>query len=101
MLAQKLKMDSEEAEKWIVNLVRNAQLEAKIDSENNAVIMYQHTPNVYQQIIEKTKALSFRSHVIINNLKQETTTQDKTRSSTGYRGKKMRGGERDQKYDKK
>lgn len=33
-LAQKLGMDRDEAEKWIVDLIRNAQLDAKIDSEN-------------------------------------------------------------------
>jgi len=33
-LAQKLNMEREEAEKWIVDLIRNAQLDAKIDSAN-------------------------------------------------------------------
>lgn len=33
MLSQKLNMDEEAAEKWIVNLIRNARLNAKIDSQ--------------------------------------------------------------------
>lgn len=33
MLATKLNMSSEEAEKWIVNLIRNAKLDAKIDAK--------------------------------------------------------------------
>lgn len=33
MLAEKLNMTPEEAEKWIVNLIRNARLDAKIDSK--------------------------------------------------------------------
>lgn len=33
MLAEKLNMSPEEAEKWIVNLIRNARLDAKIDSK--------------------------------------------------------------------
>lgn len=33
MLADKLNMSSEDAEKWIVNLIRNARLDAKIDSQ--------------------------------------------------------------------
>ena len=33
MLAQKLNMASDEAERWIVNLIRNARLDAKIDSK--------------------------------------------------------------------
>ncbi len=32
MLATKLNMSSDEAEKWIVNLIRNAKLDAKIDA---------------------------------------------------------------------
>ena len=33
MLAEKLNMAEDEAERWIVNLIRNAQLDAKIDSK--------------------------------------------------------------------
>ena len=33
MLAEKLNMGTEEAERWIVNLIRNASLDAKIDSQ--------------------------------------------------------------------
>lgn len=33
MLADKLNMSPEEAERWIVNLIRNARLDAKIDSK--------------------------------------------------------------------
>lgn len=33
MLADKLNMSSEDAEKWIVNMIRNARLDAKIDSK--------------------------------------------------------------------
>jgi len=33
MLAEKLNMAPEEAERWIVNLIRNAHLDAKIDSK--------------------------------------------------------------------
>lgn len=33
MLAEKLNMSSEDAEKWIVNMIRNARLDAKIDSQ--------------------------------------------------------------------
>lgn len=33
MLATKLNMTSEEAEKWIVNLIRNVRLDARIDAK--------------------------------------------------------------------
>jgi translation initiation factor 3 subunit E len=68
MLAEKLNMDQEAAERWIVNLIRNARLDAKIDSKANTVIMGAQYPSVYQKVIEKTKGLSFRSYVLANNL---------------------------------
>jgi translation initiation factor 3 subunit E len=68
MLAEKLNMDQESAERWIVNLIRNARLDAKIDSANNHVIMGSQHPSIYQQVIEKTKGLSFRSHVLSQNI---------------------------------
>ena len=33
MLGEKLNMTADEAEVWIVNLIRNARLDAKIDSK--------------------------------------------------------------------
>ena len=60
MLAEKLNMTTEEAERWIVNLIRNAKLDAKIDSKQGTVVMGVETNSPYQQLIEKTKALSFR-----------------------------------------
>jgi translation initiation factor 3 subunit E len=49
MLAGKMDMGVEAAEKWIVDLIRGSQLDAKIDSRDNHVIMgssfprYTHT----------------------------------------------------------
>jgi len=68
MLATKLNMDHEAAERWIVNLIRNARLDAKIDSVKSHVLMGNSNPSVYQQVIEKTKGLSFRSYVLASNL---------------------------------
>eukprot|EP00743_Colponemidia_sp_Colp-15_P000810 GILK01000895.1.p1 GENE.GILK01000895.1~~GILK01000895.1.p1 ORF type:complete len:457 (+),score=91.27 GILK01000895.1:56-1372(+) len=70
MLASKLNMSAAEAEVWIVNLIRNARLDAKINSEKNQVIMGTQYPSVYQQVIEKTKGLSFRSSVLANNIEK-------------------------------
>eukprot|EP01118_Nematostelium_gracile_P001417 TRINITY_DN11448_c0_g1_i1.p1 TRINITY_DN11448_c0_g1~~TRINITY_DN11448_c0_g1_i1.p1 ORF type:complete len:473 (-),score=119.10 TRINITY_DN11448_c0_g1_i1:23-1327(-) len=72
MLAEKLNMDSEAAEKWIVNLIRNAKLDAKIDSQKNTVIMGSQYSSIYQKVIEKTKGLSFRSYVLADNLAKES-----------------------------
>jgi len=54
-LAQKLNMEKEAAERWIVDLIRNAKLDAKIDSKANTVIMGTQFPSVYQKVIEKNQ----------------------------------------------
>lgn len=69
-LAQKLGMERIAAEKWIVKMVSDAQLNAKIDSKSSHVILGAQPPDVYQQVIEKTKGLSFRSYVLAQNLQQ-------------------------------
>jgi len=75
MLAEKLNMKkNEEAERWIVNLIRNARLDAKIDSKNNTVIMGTQYPSIYQKVIEKTKGYSFRSSVLASNLAKNELT---------------------------
>eukprot|EP00051_Salpingoeca_urceolata_P000458 m.34216 g.34216 ORF g.34216 m.34216 type:complete len:467 (+) comp10655_c0_seq1:249-1649(+) len=70
MLAEKLNMTPDKAEEWIVNLIRNAQLDAKIDSQEGHVVMATQVPSIYHQVIEQTKSLMFRSHVIGDNLKK-------------------------------
>ena len=76
MLAEKLNMTPEEAERWIVNLIRNAKLDAKIDSRLGHVVMGTQTMSPYQTLIEKTKALSFRSQMLSINLEKKRKAQD-------------------------
>ncbi|KAK9810213.1 hypothetical protein WJX72_006728 [[Myrmecia] bisecta] len=66
MLSEKLNMDHEAAEKWIVNLIRNARLNAKIDSQAGTVVMGMSFPTPYEQIIEKAKGLSLRTFMLAN-----------------------------------
>ena len=68
MLATKLAMPHEAAERWIVDLIRNAHLDAKINSEKSYVVMGTQYPDVYQQVMEKTKDLAVRTHVLSNNI---------------------------------
>merc|ERR1712113_719401 len=70
MIASKLNMGPEEAELWIVKLIQNAKLDARIDSEKSRVVMSKAPPSVYQQVIEKTKNLSFRSTMLLSNLEK-------------------------------
>lgn len=64
MLAEKLNMKAEEAECWIVNLIRNARLDAKIDSKLGHVVMGTQPTSPYQQLIEKMDSLSVRSEAL-------------------------------------
>uniref|UniRef100_A0A665VLP4 Eukaryotic translation initiation factor 3 subunit E n=1 Tax=Echeneis naucrates TaxID=173247 RepID=A0A665VLP4_ECHNA len=85
MLADKLNMTPEEAERWIVNLIRNARLDAKIDSKLGHVVMGNNAISPYQQVIEKTKSLSFRSQMLAMNIekKQAHSTRNETPNWAG------------------
>mmetsp|Transcript_80268 Transcript_80268/g.227301 ORF Transcript_80268/g.227301 Transcript_80268/m.227301 type:complete len:490 (+) Transcript_80268:71-1540(+) len=71
MIASKLNMEAEDAETWIVKLIRNARLDARIDSEKSRVVMSKAPPSVYQQVIEKTKNAPFRSTMLLSNLEKK------------------------------
>jgi len=78
MLAEKLNMDPEDAERWIVNLIRNARLDAKIDSKLGHVVMGTQPMSPYQQLIEKINSLSVRSEALTSLVekKHKAKTQD-------------------------
>jgi translation initiation factor 3 subunit E len=71
MIASKLNMTPAEAELWIVKLIQSAKLDARIDSEKSRVVMSKAPASVYQQVIEKTKNLSFRSTMLLSNLEKK------------------------------
>ncbi|KAF9623077.1 hypothetical protein IFM89_036231 [Coptis chinensis] len=50
-LAEKLNMIYDEAERWIVNLVRNSKLDAKIDSKSGTVVMEPNHVNVVRRVV--------------------------------------------------
>lgn len=64
MIAEKLNMKAEDAECWIVNLIRNARLDAKIDSKLGHVVMGTQPLSPYQQLLEKIDTLSVRSEAL-------------------------------------
>jgi translation initiation factor 3 subunit E len=67
-LGKKLAMDENEAERWIVDLIRNADLDAKIDSEEGCVVMGGTVQSVYEQVMERTRDLNVRSATLAQNL---------------------------------
>mmetsp|Transcript_9847 Transcript_9847/g.29291 ORF Transcript_9847/g.29291 Transcript_9847/m.29291 type:complete len:436 (-) Transcript_9847:135-1442(-) len=80
MLAKKLSMEQIAAEKWIVKMVSDAQLNAKIDAQSGHVILGLEPPDVYQQVIEKTKGLSFRSYVLAQNIEKRAVQPSTNRT---------------------
>lgn len=67
-LGTKLAMNQEEAERWIVDLIRNADLDAKIDSKEGCVVMGGSVQSVYEQVMERTRDLNVRSSALTQNL---------------------------------
>lgn len=79
MLANKLNMTVDEAERWIVNLIRNAKLDAKIDSKMGHVMMGAQAVSPYEQVIEKTKSLGLRTQMLSTNVERRLN-KEKDRS---------------------
>ncbi|KAK3039624.1 hypothetical protein RJ639_027215 [Escallonia herrerae] len=75
VLAEKLNLNYEEAERWIVNLIRTSKLDANIDSKTGTVIMEPTHPNVYEQLIDHTKALSGRTYKLVSQLLEHAQVQ--------------------------
>ncbi|KAF9592573.1 hypothetical protein IFM89_016024 [Coptis chinensis] len=80
-LAEKLNMTYDEDERWIVNLVRNPKLDAKIDSKLGTVVMEPNHVNVYEQIIENTKAFSLRTYKYANLVLESAQVQTAVRGA--------------------
>lgn len=66
MLASKLNMDQEAAEKWITGLILSARLNAKIDSKAGTVVMGLQSSSMQEALAEKAKALSVRTFTLAN-----------------------------------
>ncbi|KAI5283773.1 eukaryotic translation initiation factor 3 subunit E [Ascosphaera aggregata] len=63
-LSARLGLNQDEGEKWIVNLIRDTRVDAKIDYKEGTVLMNHPPQSVYQQVIEKTKGGFFRTSVL-------------------------------------
>jgi translation initiation factor 3 subunit E len=68
VLGEKLAMPPDQAERWIVDLIRNADLDAKIDSEHNCVVMRGTSQSIYEQVMERMQDLNMRSATLAQNL---------------------------------
>lgn len=75
VLAEKLNLNYEDAERWILNLIRTSKLDAKIDTQTGTVVMEPNHPNVYEQLIDHTKGLSGRTYKLVNQLLEHAQAQ--------------------------
>ena len=83
MLAKRLAMEKQEtAEKWIVDVIREAKLDARIDSQKQIIIMNSSKSTIYQQMVKKTKDLSARTchlaTILDRNSAEGRSNQDKS-----------------------
>ncbi|KAJ2769550.1 eukaryotic translation initiation factor 3 subunit E, partial [Coemansia nantahalensis] len=76
-LTKRLNMKQEEGEKWVVKLIRDTRMDAKVDFKANAIVMNPSYNPVYQQVIERTKALVFRSQVLNGAIDKRGSAADK------------------------
>ena len=67
-LAGKLHMDVDGAEKWVVELIRTAALDAKIDSVTGQVVMTVPSPSIYANVIDRTRELTARTRMLADSV---------------------------------
>lgn len=63
-LSSRLGLSDSEGEKWIVDLIRETKVDAKIDFKAGTVVMNHPSQSVYQTVIERTKGAFFRTQVL-------------------------------------
>ncbi|KAL6639557.1 hypothetical protein ACP70R_023287 [Stipagrostis hirtigluma subsp. patula] len=68
LLAQKLNMSYDEAELWIMNLVRSSKLDARIDLVSRTLIVTTNHVNVHEQVIESLKGLNMPTYMLAKNI---------------------------------
>lgn len=85
MLADKLNMNPAEAECWIVNLIRNARLNAKIDSKLGHVVMGTQPLSPYQQLVEKIDSLSMRSEHLAGLIERKSKQKQNQESADSWK----------------
>ncbi|PVV00486.1 hypothetical protein BB560_005130 [Smittium megazygosporum] len=88
-LVSMLGMDQEHGEKWIVKLIRDTRLDAKVDLKDNLVVINPNSSPVPQLVIERSKFLSFRSQVLNGAIdKREAAANNPTKSEPNSSSKK-------------
>jgi len=75
-VAEYLGVSKEEAEIWIVNLIRNSNVDAKVDPEQGLIYLTSQQQGVYEQVFNKTKDLVPRTNILINTISRILKTEE-------------------------
>ena len=67
-LAAQLQLDAQDAEKWIVDLIRSAQIDARLDVKTSSLNMIQPDTSLYQQVTDNTRDLITRTRILVENI---------------------------------
>lgn len=87
LLAGKLHMSEDDAEKWVCDLIRAANLDAKIDAKARTVVMTVPTPSVHTQVIDKTRDLALRTRILAESV--DTAIQEAAALAAAAAGASM------------
>jgi translation initiation factor 3 subunit E len=68
VLASRLRVTEEEVTAKVMRYIRELGLAAKIDCENNLLVMERETPSVYEAVLTKTKGLTRKTEQLIATL---------------------------------
>ncbi|OLL21863.1 Eukaryotic translation initiation factor 3 subunit E [Neolecta irregularis DAH-3] len=74
-LANKISLPEEEGERFVVDLIRDARLDGKIDYKEGTLIMKHTSNSICQQVIERTKYIhvdSLQANSVIQSLSNRT-----------------------------
>ncbi|GAA98012.1 uncharacterized protein L969DRAFT_46793 [Mixia osmundae IAM 14324] len=85
-LSSRLGLSSDEGEKWIVTLIRDARLDAKIDFKEGAVYMNKQYTTASQAVIDKTKSFLDRSARLAQAIDPSAGSDGQQPSFRGGRG---------------
>jgi len=72
--SQRFGIPLNESELKLVEYIRSSKIDAKIDSKNNLVVVATPYPTIYQQVIDKTKSLAYRSSQLAQALDKRFAT---------------------------
>jgi len=78
VLAQRLDIKEEESEQKIVELIKNARVDVKIDSKKNQIVMDSRYPSIYQQVREMTESFAVRTNVLMQEVEKKVAKQEPT-----------------------